>query len=108
LAADRPGQTLIADRQYYGTTFEATLAAWHLHLLRPARKGERDRPGAPLFKPLRQTPATSDRGSWRPNLLVSVVGVTVWPRFFESASALPVLELTLDVHHRFTRAAIAS
>jgi hypothetical protein len=40
--------------------------------------------------------------------LVSVVGVTVRPSFFESASALPVLELTLDVHHRFTRAAIAS
>jgi hypothetical protein len=39
--------------------------------------------------------------------LVSVVGVTVRPRFFESASALPVLELTLDVHHRFTSAAIA-
>jgi Transposase DDE domain len=55
LAATRPGQTLIADRQYYGTSFEATLAAQHLHLLRLARKGERDRPGAPLFKPLRQT-----------------------------------------------------
>jgi hypothetical protein len=27
LAAARPGQTLIADRQYYGTAFEATLAA---------------------------------------------------------------------------------
>ena len=40
--------------------------------------------------------------------MVSVVGVTVPPRFFESASALPVLELTLDVHHRFTHAAIAS
>jgi len=55
LAAARPGQILIADRQYYGATFEAELAAQHLHLLRPARKGERDRPGAHLFKPLRQT-----------------------------------------------------
>jgi hypothetical protein len=55
LAADRPGQILIADRHYYGTAFEAALAAQHLHLLRPARKGEPDRPGAPLFKPLRQT-----------------------------------------------------
>ncbi|MGN6177253.1 MAG: IS982 family transposase [Streptosporangiaceae bacterium] len=55
LAASRPGQTLIADRQYYGSQFEATLAAWRLRLLRPARKGERERAGARLFKPLRQT-----------------------------------------------------
>ena len=55
LAAARPGQILIADRQYYGATFEAELAAQHLHLLRPARKGECERAGAHLFKPLRQT-----------------------------------------------------
>jgi hypothetical protein len=55
LAATRPGQTLIADRQYYGTGFEAALAGQQLHLLRPARKGEHERPGAHLFKPLRQT-----------------------------------------------------
>jgi hypothetical protein len=55
LAATRPGQILIADRQYYGTAFEAELTTQHLHLLRPARKGEGDRPGAALFKPLRQT-----------------------------------------------------
>jgi hypothetical protein len=55
LVTRRPGQTLIADRQYYGTEFEATLAAQRLRLLRPARKGEHERPGAHLFKPLRQT-----------------------------------------------------
>jgi len=55
LAATRPGQTLIADRHYYGTAFEAALAGQKLHLLRPARKGEPERPGAHLFKPLRQT-----------------------------------------------------
>jgi hypothetical protein len=55
LAAHRPGQTLIADRQYYGTGFEAALAAQQLRLLRPARKGEHERAGAHLFKPLRQT-----------------------------------------------------
>jgi hypothetical protein len=55
LAADRPGQTLIADRHYYGRDFEADLAAQQLTLLRPARKGEQERPGAALFKPLRQT-----------------------------------------------------
>ena len=55
LAATRPGQILIADRQYYGTAFEAELAGQHLRLLRPARQGEQPRPGAHLFKPLRQT-----------------------------------------------------
>jgi len=55
LATSRPGQTLIADRHYYGAQFEATLAAQRLRLLRPARKGERERTGAHLFKPLRQT-----------------------------------------------------
>ena len=55
LAAHRPGQTLIADRQYYGTAFEAALASQRLRLLRPARKGESERTGAHLFKPLRQT-----------------------------------------------------
>jgi hypothetical protein len=54
LATTRPGQTLIADRQYYGTAFEATLTAWHLRL-RLARHGEPPRPGTALFKPLRQT-----------------------------------------------------
>jgi hypothetical protein len=55
LAASRLGQTLIADRHYYGSQFEAALAVQQLQLLRPARKGEQERPGAPLFKPLRQT-----------------------------------------------------
>jgi hypothetical protein len=55
LASGRPGQTLIADKHYYGTKFEAALAAQQLWLLRPARKGEPERPGAHLFKPLRQT-----------------------------------------------------
>jgi hypothetical protein len=55
LAAHRPGQTLIADRQYYGTAFESALATQQLRLLRPARQGEQERAGAHLFKPLRQT-----------------------------------------------------
>jgi hypothetical protein len=54
LAGHRPGQTLIADKNYYGRDFEATLAQTGLHLLRPARKGEPERAGARLFKPLRQ------------------------------------------------------
>jgi hypothetical protein len=55
LTADRPGQTLIGDKNYFGTEFETQLADAGPHLLRPARKGEAERPGAPLFKPLRQT-----------------------------------------------------
>jgi hypothetical protein len=35
--------------------FEHTLATAGIDLLRPARKGEPARPGAHLFKPLRQT-----------------------------------------------------
>src|SRR6266699_1341514 len=54
LLAQRPGQTLIADKNYYGATFEAALGDAGARLLRPARKGEPERPGAPLFKPLRQ------------------------------------------------------
>ncbi|HSV65493.1 MAG TPA: IS982 family transposase [Mycobacteriales bacterium] len=55
LVADRPGQTIIADKSYYGRDLEDTLTAAGLDLLRPARKGETERPGARLFKPLRQT-----------------------------------------------------
>jgi hypothetical protein len=55
LATERPGQTLIGDKNYFGAEFEAILAAEGLDLLRPARKGEAERPGARLFKPLRQT-----------------------------------------------------
>jgi hypothetical protein len=54
LLAQRPGQTLIGDKNYYGRDFEATLAGAGVHLLRPARKGEPERAGARLFKPLRQ------------------------------------------------------
>jgi hypothetical protein len=54
LVATRPGQTLLADKHYYGREFEAVLAELGVRLLRPARKGESERPGARLFKPLRQ------------------------------------------------------
>lgn len=49
-----PGQTLIGDKNYFGRDFERELAEQAVQLLRPARKGERERPGAHLFKPLRQ------------------------------------------------------
>ncbi len=49
------GQTLIADKGYYGREFEAALPGLGVSLLRPARKGESERPGTRFFKPLRQT-----------------------------------------------------
>ncbi|MCG6499948.1 transposase, partial [Kitasatospora sp. A2-31] len=54
LVAARPGQTLIGDRNYYGAAFERELAELEIRLLRPARKGETQRAGSQLFKPLRQ------------------------------------------------------
>jgi hypothetical protein len=55
LSSCAPGQTLIADKNYYGRDFETTLAEHGIDLLRRARKGEPERPGARFFKPLRQT-----------------------------------------------------
>jgi len=54
LLAHRPGQILIGDKNYYGAEFEAALAGAGARLLRPSRKGEPERSGAHLFKPLRQ------------------------------------------------------
>ena len=54
LVADRPGQILIGDKNYFGHQFEAELVDAGLHLLRPARKGESERAGSQFFKPLRQ------------------------------------------------------
>jgi hypothetical protein len=54
LLVGRDDQTLIADKNYYGRQFEADLTELGVRLLRPARKRERPRAGAYLFKPLRQ------------------------------------------------------
>lgn len=54
LVAAHPGQTIIGDKNYYGRAFERDVTDRELTLLRPARKGEPDRAGAHLFKPLRQ------------------------------------------------------
>jgi len=55
LAASRPGQILLADKNYYGRNFEASIADAGIQLLRRARKGEAERPGGRFFKPLRQS-----------------------------------------------------
>jgi len=54
LLASRPGQTLIADKNYYGKHFETELADAGVALLRPIRKDEKPRAGQRFFKPLRQ------------------------------------------------------
>nr|WP_269047189.1 IS982 family transposase [Paenarthrobacter sp. Z7-10] len=51
---DGQKQTVIADKNYFGHDFEATLEKAGLELLRPARKGEKPRAGSRFFKPLRQ------------------------------------------------------
>jgi Transposase DDE domain len=54
LVAARRGQTLIGDKNYFGGNFERQLDELQIQLLRPARKGETERAGSQLFKPLRQ------------------------------------------------------
>jgi hypothetical protein len=55
LVTDRPpGQMLIGDKNYCGHEFESRLTDLNIELLRPARKGEAERAGSQLFKPLRQ------------------------------------------------------
>ena len=46
--------TIIADKGYRGKWFETALNGAGITLLRPARKGEKKRPGEQFFKPLRQ------------------------------------------------------
>jgi hypothetical protein len=55
LVSARAGQILTGDKNYFGQGFEADLADSGIELLRPAREGESERPGARFFKPLRQT-----------------------------------------------------
>jgi hypothetical protein len=52
--AGRPGQALIADKNYYGRDFEGELGGAGITLIRPARKGEPARPGSQFLRPLRQ------------------------------------------------------
>ena len=54
MTINRARQTIIGDKNYFGTIFETTLADAGIDLLRPARKGEPEHAGARFFKPLRQ------------------------------------------------------
>ncbi|MDP9869038.1 hypothetical protein J2S55_008304 [Streptosporangium brasiliense] len=61
LVTTHPSQTIIADKNYYGRAFESALTDRDLRLLRPARRGEPERAGARLFRPLRQTIESIDQ-----------------------------------------------
>ncbi len=50
----QPGQTILADMNYYGRLFENELAQAGITLIRPTRKGEKPRPEKRFIKPLRQ------------------------------------------------------
>jgi hypothetical protein len=54
LLAGRHGQTIIADKGYASAEFERRLADHGIELVRPARKDERPRRGAPQLRKLRQ------------------------------------------------------
>jgi len=79
LVAARPGQTLLADKHYYGREFQAILAGLGVRLLRPTRKGEPQRAGAHLFRPLRQliesvTRPSKASSTWSATAAVPVAG----------------------------------
>src|SRR4051812_9417339 len=97
LAVGRDGQTVIADRHYYGRQFETTLTEHGITLLRPARSGEAPRPGAGLFKapgqghgvddgPLKSPPRRGPHGGHTP--------AGVWVRILQR-----VLALTTAIWH---------
>ena len=54
LLAGRGTQTLVADKGYASAEFETRLADYGIELVRPARRDERPRRGAPQLKSLRQ------------------------------------------------------
>ena len=54
LLADRPGQTIMADKGYRSTELEAILASHGATLIRPSFKNEKPRPGQRFLRPFRQ------------------------------------------------------
>ena len=54
LLDDHPGQVVLADKGYRSAELETFLADHGATLLRPAMRGEDQRPGARFLKPLRQ------------------------------------------------------
>lgn len=63
LVAARAGQMLIGDKNYFGRAFEHQLAEQDIRLLRPARKGEPERAGAPCSSRCGRSSSRSTRPS---------------------------------------------
>jgi hypothetical protein len=74
LTAERVGQPVIAEKNYYGREFETTLAEAGLNLLRPARKGEPPRAGARFFKPAPGGPRDTGKGLAQGGAALAQVG----------------------------------
>ena len=75
LLAGRAGQTLIADKGYASAQFEAHLSDHGIELVRPARRDERPRRGAPQLKSLRQA-IESINATSRPNSASNATAAT--------------------------------
>ncbi|MFI5685598.1 transposase, partial [Streptomyces sp. NPDC051636] len=84
----RPGQTLLADKNYYGRQFEQQLAEQGVRLLRPARKGETPpssaRPARACTPPRRMAPESSP--SWETAVVKHSVCRRVASRWAPSSS----------------------
>ena len=88
LAGRRPGQTLTAGRHYYGTDFEAALAAQQVRLLRPApAKVSPNGQAASSSTPCGRPSSRSTRPS-KPSLTWNATAATLQPEWpCESFSA---------------------
>ena len=53
------GQVVIADKNYFGSAFEADLVGSGIALIRPSRKGERPRSGQRFLRPCAASPHES-------------------------------------------------
>ena len=99
--ADRDGQILIADKNYYGREFEATLAEAGVDLIRPARKGEPPRAGDEFFKQLRQV-IESINDTFKGQLDLEQHGgrtpAGVWVRIVQRVLALTRRDLAQRLH----------
>jgi hypothetical protein len=72
LLTARPGQRIVVDKGYRDAETEAILTGRGVTLLRPIDAGEAPRPGARLFRPLRQLIESvndTSRASWTWNAM---------------------------------------
>ncbi|WP_367115095.1 hypothetical protein [Actinophytocola sp.] len=93
LTADRPCQTLIADKNYFGADFEHTLAQAALELPRPARKGKPSA-AAPRCSSHCARPSSRSAGPSKP----ARPGTTWWTHPSRSHDPGPTVRTRPDHH----------